>query len=109
VRTIYIGKIKYIDYLKYYIDFNNTFNFIVHKRLSFAHEKELRAVVRRLDDSKTGSPAGIELDIGLDQLIEKIYVAPSKQHWFSELVTAVVKRYGITAEVIRSNLLDEPG
>jgi hypothetical protein len=40
-------------------------------------------------------------------LIDSIYVAPDAPTWFSELVTAVAHRYGVTAPIRQSRLTDD--
>jgi hypothetical protein len=41
----FLGRVHYIDYRIGIIDMGNVFNFIMHKRKSFEHERELRAAV----------------------------------------------------------------
>ena len=47
-HKIYIGKVQYIDYEKDKIPDDTSFSPFVHKRKSFEHEKELRAIIREL-------------------------------------------------------------
>ena len=42
---VLIGEVTYIDYETQGFPASNGFNFIMHKRLSFAHERELRAIL----------------------------------------------------------------
>jgi Protein of unknown function (DUF2971) len=44
----FLGTVKYIDYNKEYISVTDAFQYIVHKRTGFEHEKELRAVIWRI-------------------------------------------------------------
>ncbi len=114
-EKVYIGKIKYIDYEKEFINAGNLLEPFVHKRKSFEHEKEIRAVTIKypkvessLDFSKDTILDGIPLKVDIETLIQKIYVAPNAPKWFSELVLAVVKRYGYDFEVIQSQLNNAP-
>lgn len=116
---IFIGRVKYIDYENDFISSNNTLNYIMHKRLSFAHEHELRAVIWYMDLiwdkvkqcgrlSDTPPAFGMSVDVDLTQLVERVYVAPSMQLWFVELIRSILARYGLSVPVIRSNLFDPP-
>lgn len=43
-REIHLGRVRYIDYAHDQVDYSNTFSPFLHKRRSFAHECEVRAV-----------------------------------------------------------------
>lgn len=51
---------------------------------------------------------GVPVKVDIDELIEKIYVAPNSLKWFSELVKTAIKRYGYNIEVIHSQLNNSP-
>lgn|ERR1017187_1394830 len=71
------------------------------KRPSFAHEREVRAVFR---DPKCGQ-AGIGVPVDVAALIEKIHVSPEPgSEWVESVVADVVKTYGFTTTVKRSDL-----
>lgn len=114
-EKIYIGKIKYIDYEKDWLPEGNVFSPFLHKRKSFEHEQELRAIIQRLpiegekvvferDICEFGIPIHVDINI----LIEKVYVSPVAPQWFFELVEKVLKTYGYNKEVIYSKLIEEP-
>jgi hypothetical protein len=111
-EKFYLGAVKYIDYEKEWIDAGNIFSALIHKRKSFEHEREVRAVVIRGDemavDSRQSIQDGLKLKVNVEKLVEKIYVAPSAPNWFADLVRAVMKRYGHSFEVKQSNLDKEP-
>jgi len=52
---------------------------------------------------------GVEIEVDLRKLIEKIYIAPSAPNWLADLVRAVVKKYGFEFEVEHSRLSEKPG
>lgn len=108
-ENIHIGTVKYIDYDNDYVNHGNVFSYILHKRKSFSHEQELRAVIWKHDivDAEN-KPAGLNAKISINDLIDKIYVAPSTAKWLTDLVQSVVRRYGLDVEVVRSGLLDPP-
>jgi len=99
-----ISMVKYIDYDKEVIPWNNLIAPALYKRKSFEHERELRAIVFKTDQNCNGMYVPIDVDI----LIEKIYVAPKSPEWFLSLVRQVVSRYEINKEAIQSSLDEGP-
>jgi hypothetical protein len=53
-------------------------------------------------------PNGRYVDVELGALIEEVRVSPASGDWFLELVRSVSKRYGLAANVTRSDLLSSP-
>ncbi|CAM1345512.1 hypothetical protein [Tenacibaculum amylolyticum] len=114
-EKVYLGVVKYIDYENDKINGGNILGPFVHKRKSFQHERELRGLIMKWP---TGSEkvnfeeetiiGGIPIKVDLEELIEKIYVAPNAPSWFAKLVKTAVKRYGYDIEVIHSEMNNEP-
>jgi len=118
---IEIGKIKYIEHGKYLIFPNICLPFL-YKRKSFEHEKELRAIIMLISDEQIEEPkdkknkkpendlasSGIYIPIDLDILIEKIYVSPTSEKWFKDLVESIVKKYKLKMVVKQSDLSKDP-
>ncbi len=113
-HDIYIGEVKYISYTKDLIPEGPLFPYF-HKRRSFEHEKELRAVIQSFSYKKTGeinwskSPFNNRkpyISVDLDLLIDRIYLAPTCPEWQLELVGSVVSKYELNKQVIRSRLYD---
>lgn len=114
-ENTYIGEVQYIDYNVEFIPEDNTFNPFLHKRKSFEHERELRAITQNvpssgdsIDLNATPSNIGILKKVNLNDLIESVYVAPTSPKWFSELVKKVTDRYGLKKQVIQSSLDEMP-
>ncbi|MBP6301949.1 MAG: hypothetical protein KBB37_06680 [Bacteroidia bacterium] len=114
-NKVYLGIVKYIDYEKDYIDAGNLFGPFVHKRKSFEHERELRGVLMKWPKSTNGIDfqeetiaGGVPIKVDIEELIEKIYVAPNAPRWFVDLVKTAIKRYGYNIEVIHSELSNAP-
>jgi len=116
-HVIYIGKVKYIDYEKDWIPESNLFFPFIHKRKSFEHEQELRALVqelrykeggRKLDWSNPPFDDGVYVKVDLSELIDKIYLAPTCPAWLFKLTKSVTKKYGFDKEVLQSSLDDTP-
>jgi hypothetical protein len=114
-KTIYIGQVQYIDYSKEWIGERNLFTPYMHKRKSFEHEREIRAIDDQspkgplpMQSGKTPPEFGAWHTVDLRELIEKIYIAPSSPGWFRDLVKKVTIRYGFVVDVKKSSLDDEP-
>jgi hypothetical protein len=112
---IFIGKVKYIDYERDWLPEGNAFYPFVHKRRSFEHEQELRAVIQeipfkddKLDLSMLPQDDGIYIKVYLDMLIESIYVAPTSPTWLFDLVKSVSKQYKLDKEIMQSSLDEKP-
>jgi hypothetical protein len=114
-EEIHLGLVKYIDYEKEFFSADNMLNPFVHKRKSFEHEKEVRAVIMRwpsggssVDFSKTTILCGVDVPIDLKLLIENIYISPSSPQWFVDVVTSTVKKYGYSFPILQSSLNKSP-
>ena len=108
----------------------NTLEAFVIKRKYFAQENEIRAVTSLPDDHlgekvlsevdkerervnpskprivnpKELTDKGKYVSSELDILIENIYVSPSAEKWFKEVVESLVSKYGLSKNVIKSDL-----
>lgn len=117
-EKIFLGKVKYIDYDTEFIDVGNFLNVLspfVHKRKSFEHEQEVRAIVSKWPEGKGGYDFtqetiehGLKIKVDIKMLIERIYVAPNAPAWFADLVKAVFTRYGYSFGVVHSQLNESP-
>jgi hypothetical protein len=130
-RLIYAGKVKYVDYGTTPIPETNSYDSFMYKRLSFEHEREVRAVTA--DDARMWEiwqksnhvygpadtiphplyipddyPAGLNIPIDLSQLVESVYISPEAEGWFAELVKKLVRRYGHSWPVQHSDLSKDP-
>ncbi|MCH7580958.1 MAG: hypothetical protein IIB22_11995 [Chloroflexi bacterium] len=112
---VYIGMVNYIDYETQWLPEGNVFYPFMHKRLSFEHEHELRAVIQdlsfgdtRLDLAKPPDDPGIWKELSLQKLAETVYVSPGSPGWFIELIRLVLERYKVAIEVRQSSLDTEP-
>ncbi len=114
---IHVGRVRYVNYSSKYPFNVASFPFIC-KRRSFEHEKELRAIVftdnvkfdpkSLVTQSSRKIPNGMDIKVNLQTLIEKIYVSPTAEKWFEELVKSIVNKYSINKPVRRSSLAEDP-
>lgn len=123
---LFLGTVEYIDYEGECLPDDNQLHYLVYKRRSFEHERELRALVWQTPQFPDGTPIRLPPDLSkedfpedlpkqriwmkldLARLIESIYVAPSSPNWFRDLVEKVVNRYGLQKPVRQSLLDDSP-
>jgi hypothetical protein len=110
---IFIGTVSYIDYEKDIITLGNIFHPIMHKRQSFEHEKELRAVVWGGTDGNEKTEGadkwGLWVPVKLENLIESIYISPTSPDSLEKLITKIFKRYGLNEiPIIKSKLGENP-
>jgi hypothetical protein len=120
---LYIGRVRYIDYEEGDIPDDNAFWPLFHKRTPYRFEHEVRLVAwpRLLVDAAqlmrpgawyeaVGSIAPAGYDVGVDPnvLMEAVVVAPAAPGWLLELVQAICRRYEIDAPVVQSDLDAEP-
>lgn len=111
-----IGTVSYIDYKSQIIPEGNLYNFITHKRKSYEHECELRAVAWEVLSGELGGDEirknanqwGLWIPVNLVNLIEEVYINPTSQKWVFSLMERVVERYGLKGEIpVRLSILGE--
>lgn len=127
-EIVYIGRVRYIDYERevWTSQEMNTLYPTVHKRKSFEHEREVRAVIWNMSKlpmkhgMRDGKPFGhldfdanpishgVLVQVQLADLVEQVYVAPNSQLWMHDLIRRLCNRYGLEVEVTRSNLYEAP-
>src|SRR6266498_340739 len=113
--TVYISVVQYIDYEVDWMPEGNVFYPFLHKRKSFEHERELRAIIwqlpvkdEQIDRGAVPNDAGVWKQVELGELIEAVYVAPTAPSWFHSLVQGVSMRYNLGKKVVQSALDREP-
>lgn len=123
-EELWLGEVEYIDYMHDRMKGISTIHPYFHKRRSFEHEKELRLIHQTLPvdwkqssngpwiygefayEMKAFFQGGIAIPIDVKQLIEKIYISPTAQSWFKEMVENVIAKYGHVFEIEQSSLYD---
>lgn len=106
-----MGMVKYIDYERDLIDFGNSFNYLMHKRESFAHEREARAVLWRVEEKTKSLPfveGGIKLAVDLTVIVKEVYVSPRARPPLLEVVTQLLKDFGLDVAVKQSEVNAPP-
>lgn len=100
--SVSIGRVKYIDYSQKFAGINESFWF---KRKSFEHEKEVRAIYK---DFNADNEFGIPLKVNIRTLINKLYVSPTAQDWFVNVVKDTMGKFELKKKINRSSMIIEP-
>ena len=114
-KCIFIGEVNYIDYQTEWFFQGQLFNAIVHKRKSFEHERELRAVFWELHGIPEAEPykakierAGLWIDIDLPSLIETVHISPAAEPWLVSVIQEATAKYDLHIPVVQSALTGSP-
>jgi hypothetical protein len=121
-QWVFLGRVTYADYTTGFIPELTLFSPLMHKRKSFEHEREARALV--WENLEKGSPteketgsheirermtdAGINVRIEPEALIDEILINPASAQWFVDVVSMVSKRICPSIPVNQSSLLGTP-
>lgn len=125
-QEVSLACINYVDYETHLFRIDgNSFNFFelfTHKRNSFVHENELRAIVintpasgklykgpliKEIHDN-VAKKGGDKVKVDINHLIENIYISPFSQPWFKKLICDTISRFGYDFNIKNSSLQDEP-
>lgn len=125
-RALYAGQISYTDYETdpEGRSPSNLFVNAMRKRQSFNFETELRLVFwdndvshKTLPDGsrinrdfeeieKMTAQPGIEIGCNLELLIQGVFVHPGSETWFRDLVTSILRKYGLEKKGVMPSALD---
>lgn len=110
---VYLGVVQYIDYSTTQIGSDDLLSAFMHKRRSFEHEQEVRALIFRepiVEGKARNEPFGdgVSINVNIDQLIEKVCVAPSSPQWFADVVVNLVNQYDYNLPIVRSKMDERP-
>jgi hypothetical protein len=119
-EPISVGKVEYIDHARY--DFKkkmldagptakvlNITPALLWKRLSFKHERELRAFYYTESPARGPETPGMPIFVDLNLLLSEVRVSPRSPEWFRDLIEQLMVRYGFgDVPVKRSSMDDEP-
>jgi hypothetical protein len=97
-----IGRVQYIDFAK---GFPGIHERIFAKRESLSHEAEVRLVIREFHAT---DEIGKSIPVVLECLMATVVPSPFAPPWFTRVLEATLRRYGITAPVRSSEILAEP-
>lgn len=124
-EQIHIGQVKYIDYDSEKIPEDDLLSPYLHKRKSFEHEREVRAIIQHIPTEASPEnirnflsgeiptwpdmcDTGIYYEIDLNILIQEVVVDPSAPDWLLDLVSSVAERYNLQVPINKSHLAALP-
>jgi len=99
----HIGDVKYIDYKKELIPFDNEFFPFLFKRKSFQYEREVR-IVTNTSKYDINVHEGLKINVDINQLIERIYIHPKSENWYKRLVIELMNQLGFDFPIEKSDL-----
>ena len=105
-ETVLIGAVRYIDYDHAVFPLDDALWPAAHKRLSFKHENEIRALKLAMDHGN--EPLGHSVPLDLATLVEHVYVSPSRPSWYGQLAERLTQRFGYRFPISKSRLSEEP-
>lgn len=113
---VFIGQVEYRDVEREDIPPDkNVFQTILRKRLSFAHEREVRAIqwlvlspLTVWDDVGSPSNPGVYSSVDLSALILQVYLAPASAPWLKDVVADLLARYGLASVELVRSAIDDP-
>lgn len=110
---VYLGMVKYIDFEKDFFALDNAMNPAMHKRRSFEHEKEVRAVLPHLGDVSENyaldhelTEFGLTIPFDVNASVDEIHLSPDSRPWFVRLLQETNAKLGITPPLTKSSLYD---
>ena len=114
--SVYIGRVDYVDYGSTFIRENDTAAPFMHKRKSFEHEREVRAIIQKRNviggEIIVGGPdiykTGTFHEVDTSTLIKEVIVPPYAEDWFVELAQTTTETLGLQFPVTKSSLAALP-
>lgn len=108
-ENVDLGEVKYIDYDSAVFG-DGTFERFWHKRKSFEHEKEIRALIwkPKIDGTMMHKGKGIVVKVDLARLINAVRTNPFSNQDLANRVTELTRNQGFEFEVQISKLSIEP-
>ena len=112
-ERVFVGLVDYLDYEFDGIRDPPLIAPVLTKRISFEHERELRAMVwfpaqMHVPPEERTWDAGLYVRVDISRLIEAVYVAPTAADWFADLVDRVVRHYLPDVPIQHSDLGRDP-
>lgn len=115
---LFVGCVTYLDYDSQQFDNpwwpagQNGFQPVMHKRLAFAHEQEIRIVKHLFNHwmPEAERPAGLTVSVDVIDLIEGIFISPYAPEWYAKVVHDVVDKFSpdLSTRVHWSRMKSEP-
>ncbi len=113
-ERVWIGLVEYEDFntwqpknRHFNVGTSNILQAFFLKRKGFEHEKEIRAVINKAY-AEHKSETGISVIVDINELIENIYISPTSEDWFEQLIKNVKEKYKFSFGIEKSDLGIKP-
>jgi hypothetical protein len=116
--NLFISPVRYIDYQRDRLPGRDLIHQIIHKRIGFVHEREVRVVywsrknfrVVAPNESPPDTDHSILVPWDIQGALDHIIVSPFAPHWYPDVVAAVLHAFSPTleAKLVTSELGEEP-
>lgn len=110
-EDLWIGPVKYVDFLKVRLRPTGMERYF-HKHRAFEWEREFRLLISLMQAAELTygvvQDGGIEVNVDLDVLIERVIIGPELSKDDMETVIEQTKKVGLGDRICKSSLLGEP-
>ena len=97
----YIGaKVEYLDHYTEYMPEDNLYYPLLHKRLCYKHENEVRIIIFKYDkensegnEMKPFKIEGMKIPIKVEKLIDYIVLSPDTPSYFESTIKDIIRKY----------------
>lgn len=115
-EAVFVGTIGYMDYDKSLLEewkrHPNIFAPILHKRLEYKDDREIRVVLNTMSDTALGArgagETGVRISIDVDTLIDQVRLIPRAEAELAQRVNKVLQSAGLSKPVVASALDKSP-
>ena len=111
-NDLHIGCVQYLDYENDSFETNYIYSAVMHKRIAFNFENEVRIVKKiwssQADFEETSELKGIKLSTTVLDNLECIYVNPESSEWYFQTIRLLVAKLGSNLQVKWSGLKANP-
>jgi hypothetical protein len=110
-EEVRIGFVRYRDFERDAIPEGSIFAPFTFKRMSFEHEREVRAIVYRHPiatapgfEPELPIDRGVSVPVDLAELVQAVHVGPLQPPWFATVVRQIAHAFGLSSQVNQSGL-----
>ncbi len=108
-HKVFISRVIYIDYETAPVPWDNGFFPAIHKRKSFEHEQELRALIWwalvKNVDLNAPPPDGIDARVDIPRLVRSVFISPSAGSWYVDVVRSLLDKFGYATIPVKQSQL----
>jgi len=106
-ESIILASVTYTDYVARSPLLHTAFGQFLSKRLSFEHEREVRAATLA-NFGPAQQPPGLAIPVDLNTLIEEVFVSPNTDRWVKDAIQSILERFNLDRTLRSSSLSETP-